>query len=255
MSENPWQTLLSLKDNWEDQSILYVTHPDGSEGEEPFKILEQTCTGARIRREPVDTLPDEVYDFIAAQECKALQTGLAKWLPPLLERLKPGGAIAASVYAYAGYYGLQMVSTIVRKLTANMDKATAGKTSAAKMTRVARAVVSGLPKDHPAFQRKEFMDRLEQGDKKTFNRLMSISPGTVFTVPLLLETLQIAGARFMGWMLPGQYDPSTYFEDNSIIEKVNALPEPQRWAATELTGAAPKEHHFLVGRAPQHDRA
>lgn len=165
-----------------------------------------------------------------------------------LDKLQPGQTATLSAFGYAGYYGPLMAAEIVRALTNGLDLTISN--HFAQAIEVAKAVVSELPENHPAWTNKEFMEAVKKGDKKTFEQFIQLSQDTIFTVTRLMNTLKSKDIQFKGWLSPEYYDPASTIDDKEIIEKIHALPEPLCWAACELVTAAPPLHRFLAGRAP-----
>ncbi len=241
--------LFPFKTDWKDRRILYI-----GENEALFHFLESQFPEAVVQKLDIDTVISHrqeesgVFDYIAAAEIKsaAVDVDICRLLNRLISWLKPGGIIACGVYGYAGYYGLDMLSTIVKHFTADIknidDK------NFAKMKRIISSVIRQLPENHPAYHRKTFMERLNRGDKTTIKELVNISPGKIFTVSRLLECIEQNGGRFIEWVVPNFYDPAQYVDKKEVAEKLEKLKEPQRWQVAELVNASPPEHYFFLGR-------
>jgi hypothetical protein len=239
--------LFPLKTNWKDQRILYI-----GENEKMLHFLESQFSGAMVQRLDIDTVISDrqhepgTFDYIAAAGIKSATVDICLLLNRLISLLKPGGVIACGVYGYAGYYGLDMLSTIVKHFAAGV-KNIDGK-NFARMKKIISAVIDQLPKNHPAYHRKDFMERLGRGDKPTSKELVNISTGKIFTVSRLLECIEQNGGRFIDWVVPGFYDPAQYVDKLEVTEKLEKLKEPQRWQVAELVNASPPEHYFFLGR-------
>lgn len=241
--------LFPFKTNWKDQRILYL-----GEKEALFHLLESQFPEAVVQRLDIDTVISHrqeesgVFDYIAAAEIKsaAVDVDICRLLDHLIFLLKPGGIIACGVYGYAGYYGLDMLSTIVKHFSADIknidDK------NFPKMKRIISSVINQLPKNHPVYHRKTFMERLSRGDKAAIRELVNISPGKIFSVSGLLECIEQNGGRFIDWVVPKFYDPAQYVDKKEVAEKLEKLKEPQRWQVAELVNASPPEHYFFLGR-------
>lgn len=241
--------LFPFKTNWKDQRILYV-----GEKEAMFHLMESQFAEAVVQRLDIDAVisdrqqESEAFDYIAAAEIKsaAVDVDICQLLNRLISLLKPGGVIAGGVYGYAGYYGLDMLSTIVKHFAADI-KNIDGK-NFARMKRIISTVIDQLPKNHPAYHRKTFMECLGRGDKHAIKELVNISPGKIFSVSRLLECIEEIGGRFIDWVIPKFYDPVRYVETKEVVEKLEKLKEPQRWQVAELVNASPPEHYFFLGR-------
>jgi hypothetical protein len=116
------------------------------------------------------------------------------------------------------------------------------------MKRIISSVIRQLPKNHPAYHRKTFMERLGKGDKPNIKELLNISAGKIFTVSRLLECIEQNGGRFIDWVIPRFYDPAQYVGKKEVADKLEELKEPQRWQVAELVNASPPEHYFFLGR-------
>jgi hypothetical protein len=239
--------LFPFKTNWKDQQILYV-----GEKETIFHLLESQFPEAVVQKLDIDTVISHrqqksgTFDYIAAVGIKSAAVDTCRLLNRLISLLKPGGVIAGGVYGYAGYYGLDMLGTIVKHFAADI-KNIEGK-NISKMKRIVSSVIDQLPKTHPAYHRKTFMERLGRGDKPTIKELVNISPGKIFTVSRLLECIEQNGGRFIDWVVPKFYDPAQYVDKKEVTAKLEKLKEPQRWQVAELVNASPPEHYFFLGR-------
>jgi hypothetical protein len=230
---------------WKDKHILNI-----GEGEKIMSVLEEQFPEAVVQQGDIDAvLADgfsaEPWDYIVAVGLKSVNSDFHQWMTRLLSFLKPGGAIAAAVYGYTGYYGLEMLSTIIKNFSADIDDIFHQK-NFARVMKVAKAVVAQLPANHPARKHKTFMERLEKGERNAFRQLIYISTDKIYTVSRLLEAINICGGRLVDWVFPELYCPARYVQDTSIAEKLKALPEPQCWQVAELVGAWPPEHYFFV---------
>jgi hypothetical protein len=239
--------LFPFKTNWKDQRILYV-----GENETIFNLLESQFHEAVVQKLAIDTVISDqqkesgVFDYIAAVEIKSTAVDICRLLNRLISFLKPGGVIAGCVYGYAGYYGLDMLSTIIKHFSADI-KDIDGK-NFSRMKKIISSVIDQLPKNHPAYHRKTFMERLGRGDKLTIKELVNISREKIFTVSRLLECIEQTGGRFIDWVVPGFYDPTQYVQKREVAEKLEKLKEPQCWQMAELVNASPPEHYFFMGR-------
>jgi len=244
--------LFPFKTNWKNQRILYV-----GENEAMFHFLESQFPEALVQKLASDTVISHqqqkvrTFDYIAAVGIKsaAVNVDMCRLLNRLISWLKPGGVIACGVYGYAGYYGLDMLGTIVKHFSADI-KDIEGK-NFARIKKIVSSVIHQLPKNHPAYHRETFMERLGRGDKPTIIELLNISPGKIFTVSRLLECIEQNGGRFIDWVVPGFYDPARYVEKKEIAEKLAKLEEPQCWQVAELVNASPPVHYFFLGREDQ----
>jgi hypothetical protein len=241
--------LFPSQTSWKDRLILNI----GGVGE-ILPILEEQFPEAVVQQADIDAFlagdfSVEPCDYIVAVGLKSVNSDFHRWMTRLLSFLKPGGAVAAAVYGYAGYYALNMLSSIIKNFSADLEieNLSHGK-NFSKVVKVAKAVMEQLPSNHPARKRKVFWERLEKGEKNAFNELIGLSEEKIFTVSRLLEGIDGAGARLLDWVFPEFYHPAQYVADRDMAEKLKALPEPQCWQAAELIGAWPPEHYFFVGK-------
>jgi hypothetical protein len=221
-----------------------IAHPRFFPSKPHIEDLKVLHTGMDEKFLPGIDNNTETYDYISVGLIPGgidFQTLLKK----LLSLLKPGGKIAAGVYGYAGYYGLNMLNTIIKNLSPDIDDIP-GEKNFQKILKLIRSVIDQLPPNHPCRERKGFMERLKAGDKNTLTRLIQLSQENIFTVTQLLEVIEKAGGCFRDWVFPALYDPGQYIEDKEITEKIASLPLPQRCAAAELIDAWPPEHYFFV---------
>lgn len=239
--------LFPFKTSWKDQRILYI----GGVGE-VLHFLERQFPEAAVTQLDVEAVISgenhlQTFDYIAAPGLKSALHDIPRRLAALLSLLKPGGVISAAVYGYAGYYGLEMLSRIIKNLTKDIKDIFDNKNFAG-LFRVGKAVITQLPSNHPAFQREASMGKLEKGDKKAFKELLNLSGDKIFTVSRLLECIDRSGGRLVDWVLPELYDPAQVAGNSEIAEKLAALPEPRRWKAAELINARPAEHYFFLAK-------
>ena len=236
------------KTTWEEQHLLYVGESVGDKG---FQVLGREFPGARVHfLESGDAAVNEnstgSYDYIAAVGLKSTPHDLGQVLTRLISLLKPDGVMAAAVYGYTGYHGLNMLSTLIKKFARDLSDPLASK-NIAKIRKVAGAIIGQLPGNHPARRRRDFLERLEKGDKKTLGELFNLSPGNIFTVSRLLECVEQGRGRLIDWVLPHCYDPSLYVKEKEVVGKLEGLEGPKRWITAELVNAWPPEHYFFLG--------
>ena len=239
--------LFPFKTTWKDRRILYV-----GENETIFKLLQSQFPGAAIQKLAIDMVISDqqqkpgTFDYIAAVEIKSAAHDICRLLNRLISFLNPGGVIAGGVYGYAGYYGLDMLSSIVKHFSADI-KDIDGK-NFARMKKIIGSVIAQLPGNHPAYHREIFMERLGRGEKTAIKELVNISPGKIFTVSRLLECIEQNGGKFIDWVVPGFYDPAQYVQKKEVAGKLEKLKEPRCWQVAELVNASPPEHYFFLGR-------
>jgi hypothetical protein len=241
--------LFPFKTDWKDQRILYV-----GENEAIFNLLESQFPDAVLQRLDIDMVISDrqsesrAFDYIAAAGIKsaAVDVDICRLLNRLISWLRPGGVIVGSVYGYAGYYGLDMLGTIVKYFSAGI-KDIDGK-NFPRMKKIVSSVLGQLPGNHPAYRRETFMERLTRGDRLAIKELLNLSSGKIFTVTRLLEGIEQNGGRFIDWVVPGFYDPARFVEKKEVAEKLRKLKEPRSWQVAELINASPPEHYFFIGK-------
>jgi hypothetical protein len=164
--------LFPFKINWKDQRILYV-----GDNEKILHLMESQFPEAVVQRLDLDTVisdrqqGSESFDYITAAGIKSTAVNINQVLGRLISLLKPGGMIACGVYGYAGYYGLDMLGTIVKHFSADI-KNIDGK-NFTKMKKIIGSVINQLPNNHPAYHRKTFMEKLGRGDQPTIKELVN----------------------------------------------------------------------------------
>ncbi len=247
---------------WQELDVLYIGDNEPRKG---LEILHSQFPQSHIYATDVavfltpNLLPSDKrydqrrYDYIYVEPTVGKMYGATMFLElhRLLSLLKPDGVICSVVYGYAGYYGLEMLRTIVKRFIANEDvffkyDHINEEVAIDKELAVARALVANLPANHPAYRQKQFMERLLNGNMDAYRELYTVSADNVFTVSLLLEHIARNGGRFLGWVHPDWYEPGLHIREKSILEKLVHLPYPQRWEVAELVNAAPDEHSFLL---------
>jgi SAM-dependent methyltransferase len=233
---------------WEDHHILYVGESIADKG---FQVLGREFPGARVHfLESGDAVVKEnlakSYDYIAAVGLKSTPHDIGQVLTRLISLLKPDGVMAAAVYGYTGCHGLNMLSILIKKIARDLSDPLDNK-NIAKIRKIAGSVIEQLPGNHPARRRRDFLERLEKGDKKTLRELFNLSPGNIFTVSRLLECVEQGRGRLIDWVLPNCYDPAQYVKEKDLADKLGGLAGPKRWIIAELVNAWPPEHYFFLG--------
>ncbi|NIM16094.1 MAG: hypothetical protein GTO45_29175 [Candidatus Aminicenantes bacterium] len=239
--------LFPFQTTWKDKRILNI-----GGAAETLPVLEEQFPEAVVQQSDIEAVLADDFsaapcDYIVALGLKSSNCDFHQWMTRLLSSLTPGGAIAAGVYGYAGYYGLNMLSTIIKNFSADIDDISHQK-NFSRVMKVAKAVIAQLPASHPARKQKAFMERLEKGDKNAFRQLIYLSADKIFTVSRLLDSIDACGGGLVDWVFPGYYNPARYVEDTGTAEKLKALPEPWCWQVAELVGAWPPEHYFFVSK-------
>lgn len=213
-----------------------------------FELLKKELPKAEVmqRKEGVP-LEKGTFDYITVVGLKYLpcSEGTDRLFRELIALLKPGGVISAHVCGFSGYYGAVMLGDIIRRLSRGR------KTDAT--IKIARALIRELPETHPAF----LCEIINPHDETAVKELLALSEAIdhvdkLFTVSKLMEAIPRWGGRFLRWVFPPIYDPTSRFEswfesnERGVIQVLNTLPEPRRSIAAELLTASPSEHYFLV---------
>lgn len=213
-----------------------------------FELLKKEFPKAGVmQRKEGEALEKGTFDYVAAVGLKYLPCGdgTDRLFRELIALLKPGGVLSAHVCGFSGYYGAVMLGDIIRRLSRGENPAAALK--------IARAVIRELPETHPAFSREIIKPR----DETAVKELLALSEAIdhvdkLFTVSRLMEAIPRWGGRFLRWVFPPLYDPTSRFEswfksnEHGMLQVLNNLPEPRRSIAAELLTASPPGHYFLV---------
>jgi len=243
--------------SWKDFRILNVSFGSVST---IFTLLKQNFPGSDIktvRIDNIDTFFDQEpatennndknkWDYILVLEPGLTHYDLKDLLGKLPALLKPTGIIAAHVYGLTGYYGLNMVSTIIKKISTGIPFSPENP-DMTELIEITRSVVSHLPANHPASRQKAIMEKLANGDPQTIEELLHLSPGNIYTVPQIIDMIADSGGRLVNWVNPTLYDPTRYIENRSIAGKLKSIPQPLCWEIAELINALPADHYFFVG--------
>lgn len=234
---------------WKDQRILYA-----GENEKMFRLLQDQFSDSQVQRVAIENiisgrhqLEPGSFIYIAAAGIKFSAVNIGHIYKRLISLLKPGGIIAGGVYGYAGYYGLDMVSTIIKHFSADIENSPENK-NIARIKKITEAVIDQLPENHPAYHRKTFMERLSRGDHSALKELVNISSEKIFSVSRLLDCIEQWGGKFIDWVVPAFYNPVEYMEKKEVVETLEKLKPPGIWQVSELVNASPPEHSFFLGR-------
>jgi hypothetical protein len=209
-----------------------------------FELLKRELPQVSVVRQK-EGEPGEkgFFDYIAAVGLKYLPCGeeTDRFFRELVALLKPGGVMSAHVCSFSGYYGVVMLGAIIRQLSRGQNLAATLK--------IAQAIIQELPETHPAFACEILKSHVEISVKELLELSTAIADvDKLYTVSKLMEAIPRWGGRFLRWVFPPLYDPTSRFQSNGhgLLRRLNALPEPRRSIAAELLTASPPGHYFLV---------
>ncbi len=155
----------------------------------------------------------------------------------LSAHLAPDGAIGLMVYAPHGRRGVYILQELLRRL--------AGTRSLPEQISVARAILKGLPANHP-FRAKDFADQDWGGDAGLVDLLLHVQDRS-FTIPELRQMLTDAGLQIARFVLPYVYRPETYLSQTTGPVDLGAgHPTEDRAAIAELLSGTMSMHAALV---------
>ncbi len=221
--------------------------------------LERVFPGSPVRLEtqetilqaPPNLIPDpERYDYIDAAGEAPYPCDPGELYGALVNLLGPGGVISCGVYGESRYYGLLMLAQIVAKIAPPDYQTKCWNSNSQKikkeMAQSIGLVISALPENHPAFDQKDFIQRLIKGEHDALERLMTLEPSKLFTASALLEAVPRWGGEWVKWLCPREDNRLEKVGGGDIWERLRKLPEPAHRIALELVTAAPREHFFLM---------
>ena len=189
------------------------------------------------------------YILLEPEESKIYGFRLLDKTSSLLSLLTEDGFMQLTLYGYSGYYGISMVASIVDSLIRDIEDLENSK-EFNKVKGVVKAVIEGLPKNHPAFTQKQFIHQLEQGHHQSIKILLSILPENVFTVSRVMDNLREKKVCFKGWGNPQHYRVEPQFDEDILDNRFSQLLPPRSWEAAEMINAAPPEHTFFICYCP-----
>ncbi len=155
----------------------------------------------------------------------------------LSSHLAPDGAIGLMVYAPHGRHGVYVLQELFRRL--------AGTRPLPEQITVARAILTGLPADHP-FRAKNFADHDWGGDAGLVDLLLHVQDRS-FTVPELRQMLNDAGLHIARFVLPYLYRPESHVPGTAGLAAAGASGVAEDPAAiAELLAGTMSMHAALV---------
>lgn len=195
----------------------------------------------------IATLELGIFDYI---DCCGVLHHLddpAAGLKTLADALAEHGGMGLMVYAELGRTGVYHVQDALRLLTANDP--------ASGQIDVARTLLKQLPETNWLKRNPWVADHLHGDDAGLFDLLLH-SRDRAYRVPEAFALADAAGLSITAFIEPARYDPATYVDDDTLIERARALAWPDACALAELLAGSIKRHVFyLTKRDPKHSVA
>ena len=151
-------------------------------------------------------------------------------LAALRAQLSPDGGMGLMVYGLLGRTGVYPVQAALRAL--------AGDDDLAARVALARRLLGDLPESNWLRRNPYLNDHLPEAEGeevpagKLFDLLLH-PRDRAYDVPQLLDLLSGAGLAPAEFIVPMQYRPEAYLEDEGLKARAVALPQAQRWALAE----------------------
>lgn len=154
--------------------------------------------------------------------------------------LRPMGSMLIMLYGRYGRDGVYLFQDMFRRLGLTPETATAD-----DIRRIAE-LVKNAPPTHPiALRRAYFGDESETETVDLFLHPRDVS----FTVPEIYDALERTGLALQSWYYRAHYSPRcTALADHPFYERIERLPERERFAIGELYRAAVHQHYFVACR-------
>lgn len=192
----------------------------------------------RMRLEEVSKL-GQTFDFIAS-------SGVLHHLPDPVAGLKAlGGVLDRDGVIYIMLYGrygrapVYMMQDLFRRL--DVDQTDEG-------LELVKDTFKLLSPEHPlkAYERRSTDMKYDSGLVDLFLHRQD----RPYSVPEIMEFTRDAGMAFQTWVQPALYNPDVAIPDSHpLYQRMETLPDEERWAAMELLSGQLSRHDFCVCRA------
>ena len=160
-------------------------------------------------------------------------------LKTLVRKLRPNGGLGVMLYGTLGRIGVYHVQDILRIIAP-------GSLAPQERIRIARKLLANLPrfnwlKLNPAITEQEW-----KGDAELFDLLLH-TRDVSYDVENANQLVTAAGLRIAAFVPPAVYEPSTYIQDQELLERMSHLRDVERaMIAEKLIGALNKLVFYVV---------
>ncbi|MBM3952608.1 MAG: class I SAM-dependent methyltransferase [Rhodospirillales bacterium] len=154
--------------------------------------------------------------------------------------LRPMGSMLIMLYGRYGRDGVYLFQDLFRRLGVTPETATADD------LRHVADLVKNAPATHPITLRRAYFG--DPSEAETVD--LFLHPRDVaYTVPEIHDTLARTGLALQAWYYRAHYSPRcTPLVDHPFYERIERLPERERFAIGELYRAAVHQHFFVACR-------
>ncbi len=178
------------------------------------------------------------FDLVAAAGVLHHLADPPKGLRALADVLKPEGVVVAAVYSQHARGGVYLMQAFFAEL---------GLGQSPQDVELLRATLAALPPGHPAQAWVENTGSTGAPDAHLVDTWLN-ARDRAYTVPQILELVEGAGLSFQGWFHNALYHPEGLLPpEHPLFARLDALPEPQRWAAMERLRPY-NDHCFIACR-------
>jgi SAM-dependent methyltransferase len=181
------------------------------------------------------------YDYI---DCCGVLHHLhdpAAGLATLASVLAPGGGLGLMLYGKYGRRGVYELQGLLQSL--------GGDRPLAERVQLARRLLAQLPATN-WLKRNPFLGDHKKSDAELVDLLLH-ARDRAYRVPEIVELVGGAGLRVVTFVEPARYEPESYVNDPQILQRFEALPPAERWAASEALAGSFKTHVLYATRNPE----
>jgi SAM-dependent methyltransferase len=192
----------------------------------------------QMRLEEVTGL-GQSFDFIASSGVLHHLPDPVAGLKALGEVLDREGVIYLMLYARYGRASVYMMQELFRLL--DVEQTDEGLS-------LVKETVRMLPAEHPlrAYETRSTDMNYDAGLVDLFLHRQD----RPYSVPEVIAFVRDAGMVFQGWVQPGLYNPDGAVPENHpLYQRLDKLPDEERWAAVELLSGLQTRHDFFVCRS------
>lgn len=192
----------------------------------------------QMRLEEVGEL-GQSFDFIAASGVLHHLPDPVAGLESLGSVLERDGVIFIMVYGRYGRAPVYMMQDLFRILGM--------KTQSDEEVALVKETIRLLPEAHPlhTYAKRSSDMKFDAGLVDLFLHQQD----RPYSVPEVLSFVRNAGLAFQAWVEPMYYNPDGHIPENHpLYQRLEQLPDEERWAALELFGGFHSRHDFCVCR-------